>query len=133
MFLQETHSTFNNENIWKNDFNIPVFYSHGTSQSCGVLIVFFGNLNFSVNRQVGDKNERILILDVNIDEIRYVLVNINNSNTEVEQVQVLSELSELMKNKLFGKKPYSLVGDLNIFVDSKLETKGYKPSLKQKF
>ena len=104
MFLQETHSTFNNENIWKNDFNIPVFYSHGTSQSCGVLIVFFGNLNFSVNRQVGDKNERILILDVNIDEIRYVLVNINNSNTEVEQVQVLSELSELMKNINFSGK-----------------------------
>ena len=31
LFLQETHSTFNNENIWKNDFNGPVFYSYGTS------------------------------------------------------------------------------------------------------
>ena len=32
------------------------------------------------------------------------LVNINNSNTEVEQVQVLSELSELMKNiNVLGK------------------------------
>ena len=99
LFLQETHSTFNDENIWKNDFNVPVFYSHGTSQSCGVLIAFFGNLNFSVNKQVGDKNGRILFLDVNIDEIRYVLVNICNANTDNEQVQVLSELSELMKNK----------------------------------
>ena len=28
LFLQETHSTFNNdENIWKNYFNGPVFYS----------------------------------------------------------------------------------------------------------
>ena len=25
VFLQETHSTFNDENIWKNDFNVPVF------------------------------------------------------------------------------------------------------------
>ena len=32
------------------------------------------------------------------------LVNINNSNTEVEQVQVLSELSELMKNINFSGK-----------------------------
>ena len=40
------------------------------------LLLFFGNLNFSVNKQVGDKNGRILILDVNIDEIRYVLVNL---------------------------------------------------------
>ena len=38
LFLQETHSTFNDENIWKNDFSGPVFYSYGTSQSCGVLI-----------------------------------------------------------------------------------------------
>ena len=39
LFLQETHSTFNDEIIWKNDFIGPVFYSHGTSQSCGVLNV----------------------------------------------------------------------------------------------
>ena len=106
LFLQKTHFTFN-EIIWKNDFNGPVFYSHGTSQSCGVLIVYFGNLNFSVNKQVGDKNGRILILDVDIDEIRYVLVNIYNANNEVEEVQVLSELSEFMKNKFFGRKSYS--------------------------
>ena len=104
MFLQETHSTFNDENIWKNDFNVPAFYSHGTSQSCGVLIAFFGNLNFSVNKQVGDKNGRFLILHVNTDEIRYVLVNIYNTNREVEQVQVLTELNELMKNINFSKE-----------------------------
>ena len=83
MFLQETHSTFNDENIWKNFYNGPVFYSHGTSESCGVLIAYFGNLNFSVNKQVGDENGYILILDVNIDEIRYVLVSIYNANTKV--------------------------------------------------
>ena len=31
LFLQETHSTLNDEIFWKNDFNVPVFYSHGTS------------------------------------------------------------------------------------------------------
>ena len=133
LFLQETHSTFNDENIWKNDFNVPVFDSHGTSQSCGVLIAYFGNLNFSVNKQVGDKNGRILILDLNIDEIRYVLVNIYNANTEAEQVQVSSELNELMKNISFwDQNRIILAGDLNVFFDSTLETKGGKPSLKQK-
>ena len=72
LFLQETHSTFNDENIWKNNFNGPVFYSHGTSQSCSVFIAYFGNLSFSVNKQVGDKNGCILILDINIDEITYI-------------------------------------------------------------
>ena len=52
------------------------------------LLLFFGNLRFSVSKQVADKSGRILILDVSIDEIRYVLANIYNANTEVEQVQV---------------------------------------------
>ena len=65
------------------------------------------NLNFSVNKQVGDKNGYILILDVNIDEIRYVLVKMFDTNTEVEQVQVLIELSKPIKNKFFGRKSYS--------------------------
>ena len=106
-------------------FNVPVFYSYGTSQSCGILIAFFGNLSFSVNKQLGDKNGCILILDVSIDEITYVLVNICNAKTKVEQVHVLRELSELMKNIFFlvGNR-IVLAGDLNVFFDSKLETKG---------
>ena len=61
-------------------------------------------LNFSVNKQVGDKNERILVFDVNIDEIRYILAKIYNANNEAEQAQVLSKLSELMKNINFSEE-----------------------------
>ena len=28
LFLQETHSIFNNENIWRDNFDGPVFYYH---------------------------------------------------------------------------------------------------------
>ena len=48
--------------------------------------------------------------------------------TEVEQVQVLSEFNELMKNMNFSEENcIVLAGDLNIFFDTKLETKGDKP------
>ena len=61
-----------------------------------------------------------------------VLVNIYNANTEVEQVQVLSKLSELMKNIHFSEEDrIVLAGDINLFFDSKLEMKDGKPSLKQ--
>ena len=33
LFLQETHSAIKNENTWVNDFNRPVFFSHGASNS----------------------------------------------------------------------------------------------------
>ena len=107
--------------------SIFLFFTHMVPLSHVV-----SNLNFLVKKHVGDKNGRILILDVNIDEIRYVLVNIYNANTEVEQVQVLSELCELRKNIHFSKENrIVLAGDLNVIFDSKVETKGGKLSLKQ--
>ena len=42
LFLQETHSTIKNKNTWVNDFNGPVFFSHGIFISYGVLIAYFG-------------------------------------------------------------------------------------------
>ena len=41
LFLQETHSTKENEIRWIDDFNSQIHYSHDKSSSCGVLIAFF--------------------------------------------------------------------------------------------
>ena len=77
-----------------------------------------------VNKRVGDKNRHILIVDINIAEITYVLVNIYNGNAKVEQVQALSKLRELMKNITFlEENGIVLAGDLNVFAGNKLEMK----------
>ena len=132
LFLQQTHSTTNDEGKWKNEFSGPVFYSHGTSNSCGVLITFFGNNKKCVNSQLTDKYGGILILDVTKDGSEYILVNFYNANTESEQPQVLNNLSELMKkvNVTQGKQ-IVLAGDFNLFFDSHLEAMGGKPILKK--
>ena len=69
-----------------------------------------------------------------MNEIRYVLASIYNANAEVEQVQVLRELSELMKNINFSEENRRvLAGDLNVFVDVGQKIKELnKPSLKEK-
>ena len=43
LFPQETHSTVNDEIKGKDDFKGEGFYSHGKSNSCGVLICFIGS------------------------------------------------------------------------------------------
>ena len=58
LFLQETHSKLEDESKWKDDFQAPIFFSHGTSNSCGVLIAYIGQSFFFSN-----DNGRILILD----------------------------------------------------------------------
>ena len=43
LFLQETHSSEEDERHWRNDFDGELFFSHGNKKSCGVAIGFYGN------------------------------------------------------------------------------------------
>ena len=38
IFLQETHSSEDTFNEWQDDFKGEVFFSQGTTSSCGVMI-----------------------------------------------------------------------------------------------
>ena len=66
LFLQETHSTESNEASWRDKFNASLFFSHGSSNSCGVLIGFLGQFNVNILNQMCDNKGRILILNATI-------------------------------------------------------------------
>ena len=72
-----------------------------------------------------------MLLEINIDDSLFVLINIYNANNELDQVKTLTDLSEILdcvvdiqnKNKIFG-------GDFNVTFDSFLEAQEGKPILK---
>ena len=133
LFLQETHSSTKGENAWMNVFNYPVFFSHGASNTCSVLIVYLGKKSFILNEQKTGKSGIILILNIMLDADQYILINLYNANTETEQVKILEELQSLFKNLDNSQNKYTIfAGDFNIFFNSKLEAKGSKPLLKRK-
>ena len=116
LFLLETHSAIKNENTWINDFNGPVFFSHGASNSCGVLIAYLGKTSFVLNKQKTDKAGRILILDVTLDADQYILINLYNANTETEQCKIFNELQSLLKFfDINQNKRIIFAGDFNHF------------------
>ena len=45
LFLQGTHSSVETEKKWIDDFKDKIYYSHSKSNSCGVLIAIYSNLN----------------------------------------------------------------------------------------
>ena len=51
LFLEETHSTKENEIKWKDEFDNNSYFSHVKSNLCGVLIIFFGSTTFTVKKQ----------------------------------------------------------------------------------
>ena len=89
-FLQETHSSSDDEQKWRDSFGDNTFFSLCKRNSCRVLICYIGTHNFVVNNQKTDNNGRVLILGATINDVNFVLINLYNANTETEQVSVLN-------------------------------------------
>ena len=78
-FLQETHSSIEDEKQWSDNFKGNIFYSHGTTNSCGVAIAFFGSKSLEVVETRNDDQGRILILDIKSCDKELLLVNLYNA------------------------------------------------------
>ena len=111
-----------------------IFYSHGTINSCSVVIVFLGSKFLEVVETRNDDQGRILILDIKICDKELLLVNLYNANTEKEQLETLTKLSEMLNSIPNNvNKNVILGGDFNLFFNISLETQGGNPILKKKF
>ena len=111
----------------------PVFFSHGTSNSCSVLIAYLGKTTFVLNKHKTDKAGRMFILDVMLDGDHYILINLYNGNTETEQFKLFNEFQSLLNIfDINQKKRIIFAGDLNIFFSAQLKARGGKPILKTK-
>ena len=104
-------------------------FSHAPSNSCGVLIAFYGNQDITVKKKLSDKKRRVLVLDTRIDDSDFLLINIYNANTEKEQVSVLDELTTILSTFENTLNHVTFAGDFNIFFDASLDAKGGTPTL----
>ena len=118
---------------FQKDCKGPAFISHGKANSCGVLTAYLKQGRLSLKNKKTDKERRILVLDVSIDDSEYVLMNLYNATTEKEQIDVLSILSELLERFDTNSTKLVMVRDFNLFFESKLEAQSGNPTLKKTF
>ena len=122
IFLQQTHSSMDTFNNWRNDIKGEVFFSHGSTSSCGVMIGFLGSKKFQLSKINKDDHGRILIVDANIDDQNFVS----------EQINTICELNKLLDDcYLDSTKKVVLAGDFNLFFNASLEALGGNPTLKK--
>ena len=73
------------------------------------------------------------MVDTDIDEETFALINLYNANTETEPIKIICELCRLLGDFCLDSKKYIiLTGDFSLFLDSSLEASGSKPALKKK-
>ena len=58
IFLQETYSTRDIENIWRKQWKGEMFFSHGSNHSRGVLVLIKNNLDFKIHSTKVDSQGR---------------------------------------------------------------------------
>ena len=85
VFMQETHSSKNDETTWPTEWSGPIYMSHGQTNSKGVAIALSKDMNIIVNKVTADQNGRFLIIDAEIQDTMLTLINVyvpNDDNPE---------------------------------------------------
>ena len=100
---------------------------------CGVAIGYVGSKSFVLANQTADKNSLVLLIEAIVDDVKFVLINIYNCNTESQQFLTLTKLHKILQNVNDIVNKNIIIGrDFNFHCSSKLEVKGGKPTLKKK-
>ena len=120
--LQETHSIPQTELAWRNTWgNNNVFFSHGTSNSKGAVILISDGIEFKITKEIKDDNGRYLILEINIDNSLFTIGNIYapTKNYEKDQIQVLHDFH---RDLLQCSLEHTIIGgDYNLCLDITLD------------
>ena len=125
IFLQETYSTRDIENIWREQWKGEIFFSHGSNHSRGVLVLIKDNLDFKIHSTKPDAQGRYIFLDAYIQDSPYFIFNIYSPNTCSEQFLFLKDVSDILKGaRVEQDHPFKVGGDFNIILDHVLDGQG---------
>ena len=96
------------------------FWSFGSTRSKGVGIWFRDGLNYKILKESRDCEGRLLSLNVQFNEQRYILTNIYAPITAKERKAFFSSFAYYLK----GNHPLILGGDFNCVVNNNLDKRG---------
>ena len=82
IFLQEIHSTNKVNQIWKNEWGRPAYFSNGTSNARGVAILYDSNTHIEVLDTISDYNGRYIIQKIKYLDITICLCNVYAPNDD---------------------------------------------------
>ena len=97
IFLQETYSDKTIENVWRAEWGGDIFYSHGSKHSRGVMTLVRPTIKVQNTNISCDKNGRVLVANLTIQEEEFCFANIYTPNDQNLQVDFYSHLTSLLR------------------------------------
>ena len=126
ILVQETHCVKHLEQAWTREWQNEAKFSNGTSQSCGVAILF--GRHFTISNYYSDNEGRLQILDIYKDNEQLCIVNIYAPNKDGERVTFFTELLQVLATRRYDK--IIIGGDFNTTLGHKDKIGGKRKNYK---
>ena len=97
IFLQETYSDKTIENVWRAEWGGDIFYSHGSKHSRGVMTLMRPTVKGENISTTCDRNGRVLIVNLTIQDEEFCLANIYAPNDQNLQVDFYTQLTRKLR------------------------------------
>ena len=114
----ESHSSEEIERIWESEWGGPIVFSHGSSQSKGIMICIKKQYENMI-KNVYSKQGRLIIFDVEENEQKVSVVALYAPNQD--NPSFFENIRELLKNRSEHKV---MIGDFNLTLDIELDRQG---------
>ena len=126
-YIQESYSSIECEKIWRDEWGGHMVFSHGSAHSKGTLILFKPNFDINIHSEVCDEDGRYIILNVDIQDINYCLINIYSPNKENEKKILWNIMMENLKSLRINVNNNIIAGgDWNSIFNPNLDKSGVK-------
>ena len=117
--LQETHSTAECEQVWKNEWGGHILYAHGTSNSKGVCILIKKELPLNIVKTYSHEEGRYILCEIedqNNPQNRITLICLYGPNKD--QPFLFEDIAKQMQQ---FRGEYILIGDFNVVLNVHLD------------
>ena len=110
-----------------------IHFGHGTKSSRGILIAFRNGSECKVLSEVSHTKGRYVIMKIEIQGSLVILVNYYGLNTQPEQVKILKEIDNHLRNLISIDDDAKIIFgyDFNMYFDCHLDALRGSPKLKQ--
>eukprot|EP00745_Piridium_sociabile_P017318 TRINITY_DN26057_c0_g1_i12.p3 TRINITY_DN26057_c0_g1~~TRINITY_DN26057_c0_g1_i12.p3 ORF type:complete len:289 (+),score=23.77 TRINITY_DN26057_c0_g1_i12:1191-2057(+) len=121
--LQETHVTEREASLWEKQWGGRLFYSSGTDNSKGEIILvskhFQGKVELEQNRS------RVLVVSFETNKFAFTVANIYAPNDSSDKIKFFKSLQHILGK--YDSNSLLVVGDFNTAIDKELDIISGKP------
>ena len=119
VFLQETHSSKEDENKWRAEWGADIYFAHGDKSSRGVCALFPRNFGGEIVQAISEHDGRTILLSIVFQNLCIQLVGIYapTQSNDKEQTCYFSTLKNALHNVDYSQ-PMILCGDMNVHMSA---------------